>query len=66
MQGSAAPSAAKGADEAGGSGALSKAALVGLAQPGIARLVIDEEGPEPIAEVSMRAWLCNQQARSSW
>lgn len=50
LQGAAAP-AAKGPNEAGGSGAVSKAALVGLAQPGIARLVIDEEGPEPIAEV---------------
>lgn len=66
MQGSAPPSVPKDSDEAGGSGALSKAALVGLAQPGIARLVIDEEGPEPIAEVSMQAWLCNQPARSSW
>ncbi|PRW56353.1 cupin 4 isoform A [Chlorella sorokiniana] len=50
-KGAATAAAPKGADEAGGSGALSKAALVGLVQPGIARLVIDEEGPEPIAEV---------------
>ena len=48
----AAPAAPKGADEAGGSGNLGKGALVGLVQPGIARLVVDEEGPEPIAEAS--------------
>lgn len=49
--GSAAPKGDGG--EAGGSGGLGKGALVALAMPGIARLVIDEEGPEPIAEVRL-------------
>lgn len=50
-QAAAAAAAAEGADGAGGSGEVGPATLVGLAQPGIARLVIDGEGPEPIAEV---------------
>jgi hypothetical protein len=33
-------------------------ALVGLTQPGIARLVIDAEGPEPIAEVRAQTATC--------
>jgi hypothetical protein len=45
----AAPPAAEGA--AGGSGALGPGARVALAQPGVARLVINDEGPEPIADV---------------
>lgn len=39
------------ATPAGGSGPPTATAWVRLAQPGVARLVIDTEGPEPIAEV---------------